>query len=119
MDKQEFKKRLTKLGERYQEKIDRLKDQGFKKFVDWEILRKMRVYLFGKDIDVESSVVEYNNFYTCIILESRVAVEESFETISVIVITPEDTEGSAYGKVDRILIPEYNNYLKEKENTHE
>lgn len=119
MEKAEFKIRLSSLGEKYSKRIEDLESRGFKKMVDWEIIRKLMVYLFNKGLNIGVSVIEYSDFYSCVFLESYIGDPKDVknaETISVAVITPEDTEGAAYGKADRILIKEYNNYLNKKEN---
>ena len=68
MDKQEFKERMANLEVRYQEKINELKEKGFKKVVEWEIIRKLRVYLFGKGLDIDTSVGEYGGFYSFVVV---------------------------------------------------
>jgi hypothetical protein len=116
MDKQEFKERLAKSEAKYKAMVEVLKKKGFKKYVDWEIIRKIRVYLYNKGHNIDSTIVEYNNYYSCVIIEDYLRTPEGKrgETISVMVITPEDTEGSAYGKADRIIITEHKKFLEEK-----
>jgi hypothetical protein len=116
MDKQEFKENLIKSEKVYKSKLESLKEKGYKKYVDWEIIRKLKVYLYNKGCTVDSTLVEYNRFYSCVILEDYIKTSEGKrgDSISVIVITPEDTEGTAYGKADRILIVEHKKYLEEK-----
>ena len=117
MDKKEFKEKLETNGIRYAEKVAELEARGCKKYVDWEIIRKLRVYLFNKGLHADFTIIEYRGNYTCILLdnhEPKVGTERG-RTISVAVITPEDTEGSAYGKVDRIMIAEHKKYLEKGE----
>ena len=116
MDKKEFKEKLEMNAIRYAEKLVVLEARGCKKYVEWEIIRKLRVYLFNKGLNVDFTIVEYRDNYTCILLdnhEPKVGSERG-RTISVAVITPEDSEGSAYGKVDRIMLVEHKKYLEEK-----
>lgn len=114
MDKEEFKERLKDLEERYLLKLQELKDKGFKKVVEWEIIRKLRVYLFNKGLNIDAHTIEYADFYFAMAIQNFVIEDGERKILSVIIITPEDTEGSAYGKADRVILTEYKKYLENR-----
>lgn len=110
-----FKEDIKRAESLYQKTLDKLKSKGFQKYVEWEILRKLKVYLHNKGLKIRSSILEYENYYSCILLDNYVEEDNETKILSVVIITPEDTEGSAYGKVDRLILPKYKQYLEGKE----
>ena len=108
---EEFKKQTKIAEEKYN---NLLKENAFKKFVPWETLRKLKVYLHNKGLRIDSSVLCYEDRYSAVLLENFVEEATGKVYLGIAIITPEDTEGSAYGKVDRQIIAIYNQYKAEK-----
>ena len=111
MTNEEFKRNTKQAEERYNAY---LKETNPARFVPWETLRKLRVYLHNKGLRISSSVLSYEGRYSAVLLENFVEEENNKVYLGIAMITPEDTEGSAYGKVDRLILAPYNKYKEEK-----
>ena len=93
------KSALKKAEEKYNEHVKEYKDKGVA-YVPWAIYKTARLYLYNKGIDCKSIEVMAEEHYQIICINGY----DGKKYLGTAVLLPEDTEGKAYGKMDRCIL---------------
>ena len=101
------KKAFKQAEEQYKKYEEEQKAKGVA-VVPWSIYKTARVYLDNKNIDCKSSIIEADEHYHIISINGY----DGKTYIGTAILLPEDTEGKAYGKVDRGILDKLKKEVK-------
>lgn len=85
--------------EKYNKHCEEYKSKGIA-YVPWNILKTARLYLHNKAVDCKCCEIMVDEHYQIIGINGYIGDKY----IGTVILLPEDTEGKAYGKVDRCIL---------------
>ena len=95
-----IRQQLKTVGEAYEKNCDEYRAKGIV-CVPWTIVKTARQYLYNKNVDrcVMNEIIIEDHYQVI-----SITVYEGNTYIGTVILQPDDTEGKAYGKVDRYIL---------------
>ena len=90
---------FKKTEDNYNKQCEEYKAKGVA-YVPWNIFKTARLYLFNKNVDCKCVEFMAEDHYQIVCINGY----EGTKYLGTVVLLPEDTEGKAYGKVDRCIL---------------